>query len=72
MIVPRSHGPGPGGQSRPAVKIFPTSVNGVWQSSTASGGRTSKTLSAIAAVITALGAKLPLAGTPGSPITTGR
>ena len=38
----------------------------------ASGGRTTKTLSAIAAVITALGARLPLAGTPGSPITTGR
>ena len=42
------------------------------RTTTASGGRTSKTLCAIAAVITALGAKLPLAGTPGSPITTGR
>ncbi len=42
------------------------------RTTTVSGGRTTKTLSAIAAVITALGARLPLAGTPGSPITTGR
>jgi uroporphyrinogen-III decarboxylase len=42
------------------------------RTTTTSGGRTTKILSAITAVITALGTNLPLAGTPGSPITTGR